>query len=329
VEHDQTDPASLDSAGETAARESPTGNAPRGARTWPPLPPTPTTPWQPEPSPPGAHPAGRGRVRITLAVVLAVILVAIGVGAGVALSRGSSKPNGAASSSSPSISPTARLLQPPNDFRASVHGLEVKLSWTPNPADPSVDFYDIFRNSEQIASVNAPATTYLDTSVRPGQTYSYRLGIRAATATVAIPAPPLSHAVPQGIYDAAGPVTSKSGYTQFGSRYNAGWKFASNCSVGPCEVKWTIVGFKGMKGPLTFANGRYSGNATGQYDVKCASGAVVVSNVAISLRVVKAHAMDGRWIATKLAGTVTQSEAAQLGCVSSRATANVTASLIG
>lgn len=48
----------------------------------------------------------------------------------------------------------------------------------------------------------------------------------------------------------------------------------------------------------------------------------------IELKVAKAKAVDGEWLATKLVGTLRQSEVAQLGCVSSQATQALTAKLV-
>jgi hypothetical protein len=197
-----------------------------------------------------------------------------------------------------------------------------------------VDVYVIFRNGSQLATVNVPATTYRDDSVAPGKSYTY--GIEAGrsrtfsqqvTTTADVAKIPLSRAVLRGTYDIEGPITSQSGYVQTQTRFSAGWRLRSACPDGPCTARWTFLGFSKIKGTLKPSDGAYSGTATGQYNVRCGS-AIVVSVVTVTLHVVKARAVDGRWVATKLTGTIDQTESSQLGCVSSVATANVTGRLV-
>lgn len=273
----------------------------------------------------------RGRLALSLAI--AVLLIGAGIGAGLALSsRGGSGPNAAPAGS---LSPSPALL-PPDGFSATVDGLAVRLSWSPLRTERDVDVYELFRDGAQLTVINVPATSYVHRSVEPGRTYAYAIEAgRAGTfsdqvnTTASIPTLPLGHAVLRGTYDATGRLTSETGYTKIGNRFDAGWRFTSKCVVGPCNVKWTFVGFEKIKGSLSFAGRSYSGTATGPYDVRCAGGAIVVSTVSVALRVVKARAVDGRWVASRLSGTVTQSESSQLGCVSSRSTANIKVSLVG
>jgi hypothetical protein len=71
---------------------------------------------------------------------------------------------------------------------------------------------------------------------------------------------------------------------------------------------------------------RYSGSYTGLFLVKC-GGTRSTSFVQLSLKVVKARAIAGEWRATTLTGTLSSSESAQFGCVSSHAAQSVKAKL--
>ena len=44
----------------------------------------------------------------------------------------------------------------------------------------------------------------------------------------------------------------------------------------------------------------------------------MTSTVAINVKVVKAKAIEGAWTATRIKGTMVQTEEAQLGCVATR-----------
>jgi hypothetical protein len=57
------------------------------------------------------------------------------------------------------------------------------------------------------------------------------------------------------------------------------------------------------------------------------SGAQATTSLEIDLKVVKARVVDDEWRATRVVGTIDQSEAAQLGCRSSEARLAVRARL--
>ena len=61
----------------------------------------------------------------------------------------------------------------------------------------------------------------------------------------------------------------------------------------------------------------YKGSDSGPLNARCGD-TIVTSTVDISFKVVKAKAIDGAWTATRITGTIVQTEEAQLGCVATQ-----------
>jgi hypothetical protein len=60
----------------------------------------------------------------------------------------------------------------------------------------------------------------------------------------------------------------------------------------------------------------------GFYFITC-SGAHATTNLDLTLRVTKARVTRGQWMASRVQGTLSQSEFEQLGCAASQATEHV------
>jgi len=254
------------------------------------------------------------------------VLLAGGVVTGIALSGASSKnavntPN---ASPSPAVSPT---VPPPGDLTATAKGVSVTLSWTA-PADPKIDVYNIFRNGSLVTTVFVPTTTYTDVTVSPGKMYTYDLVAGQAgtfstqvPVTVAVPSIRVAESRVDGDYNVNAKTLTQSGFIgSLPKTFTLGWHFVPKCATGACDVAWTDLFSKTLKGTLKEKNGTYAGGDTGDFNGVC--GHVHVSNttLAITFKVTKASAVGGVWTATKLVGTFAATSPASFGCVSTRAT---------
>jgi len=60
---------------------------------------------------------------------------------------------------------------PPVGFSATADGFTVRLSWGVDPASAKIENYEIKRNGHALFA-STTSTSYRDTDVRPGKTYS-------------------------------------------------------------------------------------------------------------------------------------------------------------
>src|SRR6185436_9690853 len=112
--------------------------------------------------------------------------------------------------------PAPKILLPPVGFSATADGLTVRLSWSADPASAKIENYEIKRNGHALFA-STTSTSYRDTDVRPGKTYSYEIsaiGVNEAsdpvTDEVTIKAPSLTEARVDGDFGITGKVTSQS-----------------------------------------------------------------------------------------------------------------------
>jgi fibronectin type 3 domain-containing protein len=228
--------------------------------------------------------------------------------------------------SSPSLGASvSATVAPPGSLEAKATAvpLGVTLSWTAS-AD-AVQGYRVYRGESQIATVPPITTTYTDTAAQPGNTYTYGVVSRGSgplesdplSVVVEVPVPPLSKARLDGDFNVNVKVTSASGYTDYAKKFKIGWEFTPRCSEGPCDVKWKDLSDKDFRATLKRSGATYKGSDSGPLNARCGD-TVVTSKLEISFKVVKAKAIEGAWTATKIRGTIVQTEKAQLGCVSTR-----------
>jgi hypothetical protein len=202
------------------------------------------------------------------------------------------------------------------------------LSWSAPTGSAKIVGYEVRRNGTRLEAVSAGETTLTDFDVGPGQTYTYEIrahgpsGFSDPLSTDArIAVPPLRAARLEGDFGVKAKVVDQSGYERFeGSTF--GWRFKPKCGKGACDVVWRDVTDKHMRALLKRKQTRYSGSYTGLFLVKC-GGTRSTSHVQLSLTVVKARAIAGEWRATTLTGTLSSSESAQFGCISSHAVQSV------
>lgn len=219
---------------------------------------------------------------------------------------------------------------PPEELRVKAGTFRAVLRWEPGPGGPPLDQYDVYRNGRLVGSVPGHATQYVDGSVQPRRKYRWEIAARAgdeeserASVSARMKVPPLAQARLEGDFSVVGKVTSSSGYDTLGDTLRLGWSFAPRCLDGPCKrVAWRDLHTKKLRGVLTRRGGTYTGTYTGWFFIHCEETRTN-SSVSIELTVKKAQTVGRQWHATRLAGTITNSETPQLGCVSGRATRSV------
>jgi hypothetical protein len=294
-------------------------------------------------------PPARPRRRLPL-ILLAVLLVAGGaVGSVAVLNSGSgaqevasAPPSSPAASPSPSPSASPSPTEVPAplpplsfDARAPKLPIGVKLSWEAPVSGTAVTSYRLYRGDKEIASLAAGETAYTDSDVKPGKHYAYAIeslnGLDLvsdrASVEVDVPVPALKDARVAGNYNVKATVESSYGFADLVQSFTLGWNFKPKCGEGACKVTWKDLFYKDLKATLDHSGATYTGSDSGKFNVQCGS-VNISSTMTLDVHVTKAKAIDGVWKATRLEGTLTQTEPSQLGCVSSGATYSVTVTLV-
>lgn len=260
---------------------------------------------------------------------MSIVLVVSGLAAGC---MGGDGEEAGPSASAPQATSTAGppAPEPPSSFAAEPAPFEVVLTWEPPTED--VERFELFRDGARLATQSGSASSYTDDDVVPGQVYDYQIAsatdelvttrVNVSTKT---PVPPLRAARLEGTFNIATRFTSKTGYGDY-SRPSYGWRFVPRCREGPCNVAWRDIHDTGFRSRLERQGSRYRGTYTGEIGMECET-APMTTTIDVDLRVVAAEALDGEWIATRLRGTIDQTDAAQLGCRSGAATMAVRARL--
>lgn len=214
----------------------------------------------------------------------------------------------------------------PSDFAADAAPFEVVLAWNPPPED--VERFELFRDGLSLATQPGSAASYTDEDVLPGESYTYEIAAQTGelaseriSLSVDTPVPSLRSARLAGTFNITTRFTGKTGYGDY-SRPNFGWRFVPRCDEGPCDVTWRDIHDYRFRARLERRGPRYRGTYTGRFTIEC-EGNRSTSTVDLDLRVVAAEAIDGRWLATRVRGTIDQSEVAQFGCRSAEATMTV------
>jgi hypothetical protein len=255
---------------------------------------------------------------------MAVLLVAVPLPLA-ACDSGGGREAGATEASPPK-------LLPPAGFSGTADGFSAVLTWSAPSGSARIIGYEIRRDGSVLRSVSPDETTLTDFGVRPGKAYAYEIRARGKGALsepvsteVTIDSPPLSAARVEGDFGVNAKTLSKSGYTRVATP-SFGWNFKPKCGEGACNVVWKDVVIKAIHATLKRKRARYTGDYEGFFLTEC-RGTRSISSVHLVLKVAKARAIAGEWRATKLTGTVTNSEAPQFGCVSARAVQSVKATL--
>jgi hypothetical protein len=294
----------------------------------------------------GATPPGRTPARRILTVLL--IALAVWVVALLLLDSRSDGSDTATPSAAPNPSPTptsTTTLEPPVlppvapvNLTAETQSLGIELTWEtaddPAASDPAV--YEISRNGESLTAVPYYEQSYLDHDVAPGMSYVYEIvavdgdGVESsepASVKTQTTSPPIAEARLSGRFDMVLKDTSHFGYTTFGDPPSAQrWTLAPTCAKGACAATLSVAGVPGSATQLKREGASYEGGYRSSSFVSCA-GTPMATSVSIRFEVTRAAIVDGEWRATKIAGTMTHREAAQLGCVASGTDFTVTGTL--
>jgi hypothetical protein len=272
-----------------------------------------------------------GVIVVVVAVVVGVSVVS-GGGGGSPVAVTTPPSSTGAPSPSPSPSPP---VAPPTGFTAKGKTVPfgVVLRWSP-PSGQDVGGYLIYRGAVQIATVSSSDTSFTDSDVKPGKTYTYGIVARGpglpsdrVSVEVKVPIPPLSAARLAGNFNAKLHSTSQYGYSGDVGDLTLGWNFKPKCAEGACDVTWKDLHFKELKSVLDRKGTNYSGSDSGKFFGQC-SGVTGTSSVTLDLHVVKAKVIQGEWRATKLEGTFVESHPSFLGCTSGGAHFNATVSYV-
>lgn len=230
--------------------------------------------------------------------------------------------------------PTPKTVLPPVGFSATADGFSVRLSWSADPDSAKIVEYEITRNGRTLTTSSGTSMSYTDTEVRPGKKYDYEIRSEGASATsepvsdeVRIKTPSLADARLDGDFGVTVKIVSQSGYSSF-QRGSYGWHFKPKCRQGACDVVWRDVVLKNVHAVLKQKGKEYSGSYHGYFGVSC-GGTHSSSTVDVAFKVAKARALAGEWRATKIEGTVENSEVSQFGCVSGSASVAVKGTLRG
>jgi hypothetical protein len=285
--------------------------------------PPPTVALEPPPPPEALLERTRSKA-VPIAIgagILAVIIAVVAIAAG-----GSKKSTGAAS---PSASPS---IAPPSAFTAIAQSFSITLNWVAPPG-VAVTSYQISRNGTFRSTIDAPATTYTDAAVVPGQTYTYevlaQVGTRTSTkisVAVQTPVPALADARLDGHYKVKMKYLSQTGYITTPKPRTLDWVFTPLCATGACNVSWIDEYYTSIRTTLRRTGTTYHGADHGFFGSAC-SGKKTVDGLTVTIRVVAAKAFGGEWVPSKFVGTIIENDAPQDGCVGPTATISVTGTL--
>ena len=278
----------------------------------------------------GTRPPGEldHRAVTIVTIVACVAIIAVIGGAMAVAGRG-----GDASSATPAApSPTA--VAAPQTMDAHPAAFVVVLTWAQGEGLP-VSYYAVTRNGRPITTLPPSKTTWIDRAVTPETRYVYAVaavasdGTRALTRVVATtPTAPLATARFAGTFNVRLHATSHFGFSNFhGENQIAGWRARPTCRKGPCDTKLTDLHRKAFVLTLTRSGAGYHGTVSISGIVTC-GGADVASTYTVNVHATDAGAVRDSWVVTKVRGTMTQSEAAQLGCIASGATYSVHGSMV-
>ena len=256
----------------------------------------------------------------TRAIAISGLVTASLVASGCVGSSAGSGSGGASATHTPAVPPMVTLKVKETPFR-------VTLKWS-IPEGSAIDGIEITRDGAVRARLPATATRFADRDVAPRARYVYSVVTTndadrsaPASASAQLPAPPLATARLSGYFDVRVKVVSQRGYGNDVGTTTAGWHFKPMCRRGACDVIWADKG-AAAHARASRHGGTYQLSYHGFYFITC-SGAHATTNLDIKLRVTKAHVRGGQWLASRVQGTLTQSEFEQLGCASSKATERV------
>jgi hypothetical protein len=260
-------------------------------------------------------------------VAIVVALALVGVAVFAASGGGKSKANSPTGKSSPSSPPNVLA---PTGLASKVDFLSVQLTRTEPAGGAAVTGFNIYRDGLPIGDVDATTTTYTDTTVQPGNDYTYH--VEAVSGDVAssradlpvhVEFPSKTLARVQGIWSVTAKTLFSSGFTKYPKSFTLGWSFKPKCKTGPCAIAWKDLSTKSFSATLKRTKGSYKGSDSGDFNGRCGS-THTTTTLTITFKVTEAAVIEGKWLATTVKGTIKQVDPAQSGCVEGHATISVT-----
>jgi hypothetical protein len=283
-----------------------------------------------EATPPAPPPTGHGS-RITVLAIVAIVAVVAIVATVIALANTGGSDDG---SPTPSNGTSVGAVAAPEAVAAHPGPFHVVLTWAAGAGVPA-ERYLVSRNGTVTSNLSGDITRWVDDDVVPRTRYAYSVaavapdGTSEATriTTQTTSAPP-GTAPLDGVFDVHVHATSHYGFANFGSGNGTlGWRLTPMCAHGPCDSRLADLHAKGFRMTLARSGASYHGSATVSGQVRCGS-ATVTSNVTITMHVTDGGVVDGAWVATRIEGTMVQTESEQLGCVASGATYDVVGRIV-
>jgi hypothetical protein len=138
------------------------------------------------------------------------------------------------------ITPPPDTLAPtvPTNLTASApDSTKVNLSWTASTDNIGVTGYKVFRNSVQIATVST--TSYTDTSVTPGTSYTYTVAAYDAAGNTSVQSTSVAVIVPNPVLDATPPtvaITSPTNGSTIANSITISVSASDNVKVTKVEI---------------------------------------------------------------------------------------------
>jgi hypothetical protein len=285
------------------------------------IPPPPREPAPPEPPKPASPPGPSSKATI-VAIVASVAVIAV-IGFTLALA------NGGDNAATPSSGATVLPLAAPAGLAAFPSAFKVVVSWAPGEGQAATRFV-VSRNGALAATLSPNERRWVDHGVTPETHYVYAVAAvgtdgstessRIATTTSTAP---VATARLVGTFNVHIHATSHHGFSNFGpANGNLGWRFNPLCSAGPCDTELVDLHAKDFVVKMQRSGATYHGTVTIHGRVKC-GGTGVVSIFTVTIQLMDAGSVKRNWVGTGFEGTMTQVEAAQLGCVASGATYQV------
>jgi chitodextrinase len=174
---------------------------------------------------------------------------------------------------------------PPSGLTAAGgFGPQVNLAWTPSTDDVAVTGYDVIRNGAFLITVPA-ASSYADTSVAPGSTYSYQLKARDAAGNLSAASNVASTTTPAVFADGfeTGDLTNwtlNSGLTTQGANvYSGAWaaEASSNGTAGASAYRQLAAGQNDLYYRIRFNVQSQGANSVNLGRYRSPTGAAIVS----------------------------------------------------
>jgi Trypsin-like peptidase domain len=219
----------------------------------------------------------------------------------------------------------------PTGVRAETGAFQVELSWDTSE-HPDVYGYRVYLGSESVGAVRG--TRFVDVGLLPAHEYTY--AVRAFSSggqseptfiRVTTRKAPKASARVDGLFSVAFSKGSHRGFASFQSQSGSEWMLSPVCDSGPCRVVWRSFDYPGVRVTLLRNRGSYHGVYFGDLGIG-RGNSTPISVLTVRTRVTEANVLDEQWAATALHGSLVVQTRPQFGCVGSRVSYSIDATLL-